>query len=81
MEEEENQLKVLLSNLKIKSKTLTVLTEEENIMKLKGLVENGNERLIELANQWNEVQTPLLEQYKSLKSSLSSQEVMNMYIF
>lgn len=68
---------MLLSNLKIKSKTLTVLTEEENITKLKSLVENGNERLIELANQWNDVQLPLLEQYKSLKSSLSSQNVIN----
>ncbi|XP_065158539.1 coiled-coil domain-containing protein 22 homolog [Atheta coriaria] len=74
-DQEDAVLKENLNTLKIKSRTLTVLSKEENMTKLKTLVENGNERLLDLANQWNEVQTPLIEQYRSLKTSVSQQEL------
>lgn len=74
-EKEDAVLKDILAKVKVKSKTLAVVSKEENVAKLKSLVANGNERLAQLAKQWNEVQTPLLEEYKTLKESLSAQEV------
>lgn len=74
-EKEDAILKDILTKVKVKQKTLTVLSKEENMAKLKALVENGSERLVQLANQWNDVQSPLLEQYNTLKQSLSSQEL------
>lgn len=72
---EEKLLTESMSKIKIKSKAINVLSKKENLEKLRNLVESGNERLIDLANQWNDVQSPLLEQYRTLQTSLSSQEV------
>lgn len=72
---EEKTLSEVVTTIKVKSKALNVLAKDENMEKLRNLVESGNDRLIDLANQWNDVQSPLLEQYRSLQRSLSSQEV------
>ncbi|XP_017774067.1 PREDICTED: coiled-coil domain-containing protein 22 [Nicrophorus vespilloides] len=72
---EEDNLKEITAKINIKTKTMTVLSKEENMLKLKNLVANGNDRLLELANQWNDVQSPLIEQYRSMKSSLSEHEI------
>lgn len=72
---EEEMLKNTLSTIKLKYKTLTVISKQENLQKLKNLIENGNNKLINLADQWNEIQTPLLEEYKTLQNSLSNEDL------
>lgn len=62
----ENALKETQAKVKTRSKTLAVLSKEENLQKLRNLVENANGRMTELTNQWKQVQTPLLEEYQSL---------------
>lgn len=62
----ENALKDTQAKVKTRSKTLAVLSKEENLQKLRNLVENANGRMTELTNQWKQVQTPLLEEYQSL---------------
>lgn len=76
-EKEDAVLKDVLEKVKIKSKTAAVLSKEENLKKLKNLVMNSDERMRELTKQWTEAQTPLLEQYRSIRSSLSEQELKN----
>ncbi|XP_023016025.1 coiled-coil domain-containing protein 22 homolog [Leptinotarsa decemlineata] len=72
--DKQNKLKESLAKLKLKTKTLAIINKEENMVKLKSLVQNAHDRLEELAKQWNEIQTPLLEEYNSLKNSLTSEE-------
>lgn len=74
--ENESVLSNTLNDVKVKSKALNVLAKDENLVKLKNLVEASNDRLVDLANQWNDIQSPLLEQYQTLRNSLSSQEVL-----
>lgn len=73
---EDQVLKETENKIQIQNKTLTVLSKEENMSKLRNLVEKGSERLVDLAEQWNEVQTPLLEKYRAMQNSLSAQEVI-----
>lgn len=73
--EVEDNLKKSMDKYNIKSKTLTILSKEENLEKLKTLIETGNERLMNLAQQWQEVQSPLLEEYTTLQNSLSDHEL------
>lgn len=73
--EEESQLKSTESRIKIKSKTLTVLGKDENRAKLRALVANANERLLDLTNQWNQVQTPLLTEYRRLRDTVTTAEL------
>lgn len=56
-----------LVKAQVKKKTLAVLSNEENKVKLKNLISKAENRLTELAEQWNEVQSPLLEEYQTLK--------------
>lgn len=56
-----------MAKVKVKNKTLAVLNNEENKVKLRNLIQKAENRLVELANQWNEVQIPLLQEHKSLK--------------
>ncbi|KAJ8949666.1 hypothetical protein NQ314_008127 [Rhamnusium bicolor] len=72
--EEQEVLKDTLSKVKLKTKTLAVINKEENMAKLKNIVEIASDRLVELANQWNEVQTPLLDEYRSLQNTLTTEE-------
>ncbi|CAH1106385.1 unnamed protein product [Psylliodes chrysocephalus] len=72
--EEQNYLIETLAKVKLKTKTQTVLSKEENLAKLNNMIEKANDRLAELAKQWHEIQTPLLEEYKCLKDSLTSEE-------
>ncbi|KAL3276291.1 hypothetical protein HHI36_024190 [Cryptolaemus montrouzieri] len=62
------------NQLNIKTKTMAVLSQEENLQKLKLLVAKISSRLVDLSRQWKEVQEPLLEEYNTLQSSLSEKE-------
>nr|XP_022906942.1 coiled-coil domain-containing protein 22 [Onthophagus taurus] len=72
---EESILKEHISQYKIKSKTLAVLSDEENLLKLKNLVQNGNNKLETLKQQWNEVQTPLLREYEELQENSNHKDI------
>lgn len=71
---EQEILKDTISKVKLKTKTMAIISKEENLTKLRSLVESGSDRLVDLANQWNEVRSPLLDEYKSLQSTLTSEE-------
>lgn len=72
--EEQKILEDAVSLVKLKKKTLAVADNEEKMEKLKNLVQNAKDRMVELTNRWNEVQTPLLEEYKALQTTLTSEE-------
>lgn len=73
---EEAKLKEIENKINVKTKTLTVLSKEENMAKLKGLIEKGKQRLVDLAEEWEKVQTPLLEEYDLVKNNRTIQEVL-----
>lgn len=64
----------------IKSKSHTILSNNDNLVKLKLVIDNGNKKLLELTNQWHEVQKPLLKEYRQLQenSHLNESEVYNL---
>ncbi|XP_018336686.1 coiled-coil domain-containing protein 22 homolog [Agrilus planipennis] len=68
-------LKESQAKVQLKKKAQAVLSKQENLIKLKKIVESGSERLVELANQWHSVQTPLLNEYRSLINNHSDQEL------
>nr|CAI5860956.1 unnamed protein product [Callosobruchus analis] len=74
--EEEEVLKNTVSKVKLKLKTnaLATINKDENKAKLKNLIKKANDHLEDLANQWNEVQTPLLEELKTLQGTLTETE-------
>ncbi|XP_035231883.1 coiled-coil domain-containing protein 22 homolog [Stegodyphus dumicola] len=60
---------------RVKKCTLSLLPEAEtNIEKLQGLIDASSQRLVSLANQWEQHRVPLIEQYRELKE-LSSRRV------
>ncbi|CAG9856761.1 unnamed protein product [Phyllotreta striolata] len=71
---EQDNLQEILANVKLKTKIQTVLEKEENLAKLNNMIAKATDRLEELARQWPEIQQPLLQQYMSLKSTLTSEE-------
>ncbi|XP_057665397.1 coiled-coil domain-containing protein 22-like [Diorhabda carinulata] len=73
-EEEDKKLKEIVEKIKLKTKTATVLDKEENLTKLRNMIENTNERLQELARQWNEMRETLVEEHRSLITSVSNKE-------
>lgn len=72
--EEELLLNDTLSKVKLKTKTLAVMSKEDNIVKLQNLIQNANDRFVELTLQWEQIKTPLLEEYKSLQNTMSIEE-------
>ncbi|KAK5643290.1 hypothetical protein RI129_007135 [Pyrocoelia pectoralis] len=66
----EQTLKESVTKIKTRSKTLAVLQNNDNLIKLKSLVDNGNKRLIELGNHWNDIRTPLLKEYEQLQQQM-----------
>lgn len=64
-----------LAQVSLKNKTLTVISKEENFDKLKNLIENGKDKLIDLTEQWHKIQSPLLEEYKSIQNTLNSEDL------
>lgn len=70
----EKELEISLQNLNIKSKSHALLSNKENINKLKTVVDSGTQKLVELTNQWHQVQDPLLKQYKNLMVTLNVNE-------
>lgn len=78
---QEELLKEIENKIQIKTKTLTVLSKEENMAKLKNLIEKGRGRLLQLAEQWDEVQKPLLEEYNGLLTNLNAKEVSLCFLF
>ncbi|CAG9762881.1 unnamed protein product [Ceutorhynchus assimilis] len=75
IEEEQQVLETKTNTLKIKHKTLAVLSSEDNKLKLRNLVQKAENRLVELANQWSQVQTPLLQELETLKNSASLEHI------
>ncbi|XP_050307884.1 coiled-coil domain-containing protein 22 homolog isoform X2 [Anthonomus grandis grandis] len=75
--EEQKLLEELIANVNVKKKTLAVLHNPENKQKLKNIIQKLENRLVELADQWNEVQTPLLQELNVLKSSVGSETLKN----
>lgn len=73
--DEENALKNIMNKIKLKKQTIAVISNENNLVKLKKKVDEANEHLIDLANKWNEIQTPLLEEYWSLQNTLSKEQL------
>ena len=72
---QENELKKITSEHKIKTRTIKVLLEKDNLNLLHKLIEQGRERLENLATQWKEVEQPLLEQYENVTKNASAQNV------
>lgn len=54
------------------------MNKEENVIKLQALIQHAKDQYSELTLQWNQVRTPLLEEYESLKniSSLKEKQYM-----
>lgn len=77
MELKKNELNTSLQNYNIKSKSHALLSNKENIQKLKSVVENGSQKLVELTKQWHTVQDPLLQQYRTLMETLNFNEVFS----
>jgi hypothetical protein len=73
--EEEEALQNMLAEVNLKTKTLTVISKEENLQKLKNLIEANKNKLLSLTEQWNKIQTPLLEEYKTLQSAISNEDL------
>lgn len=78
---EQSKLKEIENKITIKTKTLTVLSKEENMAKLKGLIEKGKQRLVDLAEEWDKVQKPLLDEYNAIKNNQTAQEVLQCRFF
>lgn len=74
-------MKELLTKCKIKSRTLTVLSKEDNLEKLKNLIQNGSDRLVELETQWRKIEAPLLAEYNTLTTEVTAAEVTNYEYF
>ncbi|EFA01483.2 Coiled-coil domain-containing protein 22 homolog-like Protein [Tribolium castaneum] len=73
--EDEEILQNTLAQVSLKSKTLTVISKEENLQKLKHMIEASKNKLLNLTEQWNQIQTPLLEEYKSLQNAISHKDL------
>lgn len=73
--EDEETLQTTLAQVNLKSKTLTVISKEENLQKLKNMIEASKNKLLSLTEQWNKIQTPLLEEYKSLQNAISDKDL------
>lgn len=50
------------------------MRNDENVEKLKNLVKSANDRFADLTLQWKHVKDPLMEEYESLKNTLSIKE-------
>lgn len=70
----------IMQQLNIKSKSHTVLSNNDNLLKLKLVIDSGNKKLLDLTNQWHDVQKPLLQQYRQLQenSYMNESEVCNL---
>ncbi|KAG5882538.1 hypothetical protein JTB14_038149 [Gonioctena quinquepunctata] len=71
---EQDALRNSVAKLKVRRKTMAIASKKENLAKLKNLIKISNDRLVELANQWTEIQTPLLEEYKLLQCTITTKE-------
>lgn len=72
--EEQFKLNEAIAKIKLKTKAFAVMSNEENVFKLKALIKRANERFAELSLQWRELKNPLLQEYEVLQSSLSIKE-------
>ncbi|KAK0085481.1 hypothetical protein PV325_000123 [Microctonus aethiopoides] len=64
-QEKENELKVLKDRRKIKRRTHDLLNDSDNnIEKLEAAIETERNKIINLANQWEEYRTPLIKKYR-----------------
>lgn len=80
LDEELSKEQSLLAEAKIKNvlraRIVDLLPEaEENVEKLKAVIERRTEKLLHLATQWETRRQPLLAQYRQYVSQHSSKEV------
>lgn len=72
---EQGTIDEIKERYRVKKCTLSLLPEAEtNIEKLQGLIDSSSQRLISLANQWEQHRVPLIEEYRELRE-LSSRRV------
>lgn len=76
----QQELDNLMQEYNIKSKSHTLLSNNDNLVKLKLVIDTGNKKLLDLTNQWHEVQKPLLKQYRQLQenSHMNESEVYDL---
>lgn len=72
---EQSTIDEIKERYRVKKCTLSLLPDAEtNIEKLQGLIDTSSQRLISLANQWEQHRVPLIEEYRQLRE-LSSRRV------
>lgn len=77
-QEKENELKILKDRRKIKSRTHDLLNDSDNnIKKLEAAIETETNKIINLANQWEEYRTPLIKKYRDEREKHSHKAVSN----
>lgn len=75
IKKEKGTIDEIKEQYKVKKCTLSLLPDAEvNIEKLQGLIDTSSQRLVSLANQWEEHRVPLIEEYRELRE-LSSRRV------
>lgn len=69
---EQEKIDDLKESYRVKECTLSLLPDAENNMeKLQALIDASSQRLISLANQWEQHRVPLIDQYRELKDACS----------
>ncbi|KAK0162632.1 hypothetical protein PV327_006395 [Microctonus hyperodae] len=71
-QEKENELKILKDRKKIKRRTHDLLDDSDNnVEKLEAAIETEKNKIINLANQWEEYRTPLIKKYRDEREKYS----------
>lgn len=75
-ETEEKELEILEAEKIIKSRTYDLLEDSDNnIAKLKTVIDAGRNKMINLANQWEKHRAPLIKQYRDGREKYSAKTV------
>lgn len=75
-QEEERELEILEEQRNIKGRTYDLLEDgENNIDKLKNVIDTEKNKLINLANQWERHRAPLIKKYRDEREKYSAKAV------
>lgn len=72
--EEQNKLTDTMMRMKLRNKSLAVISKKGNFEKLENLIQKTNERFAELSFQWNQIKSPLQEEYEMLQSKITVED-------
>lgn len=73
---EHESLENNVKQLKIKSRSFKLLpSKDENIEKLEEMIQEGTQKLTNLANQWDKHRTELIQEYRNLRQISTSKQV------